>query len=921
MKTRIVMFLAAAIAAVCAQADTWTDPDTGYTWTYRVNGKTAILEGIDGVPSGFVQIPSEVSSGQRKYVVKQIDGITCGGRKMRDRAAITGFNIPDTVEIIGAQAFFYCVSVVEVSLGKNISAMLYTSLGGSPFAYCDSLQRVNVELGNERYVSIDGVVFNKEMTEIVVYPAGKENKEYSVPVGVTMVGQWAFAGAKRLSKVKLPNGLVGIGLSAFSRCPVLEAVDLPATACCFDSYIFYDCPKMADAHGLVILNNVLFSYVDNEGKKVSVDIPSGVEVIAENAFENASITAVTIPSSVRVIEGLSFSNCENLRSLTFSDGLERICHAAFEICPITSVSIPQSVIQIGDYAFGHNQTLKSARVPRHLKERVENTELPYYYNVNGTEHGGWWDDGPVFADGLEEIADLEINYFKSTEPECCIVVFYALGTYLGSQGDRKVKKGSKLLNMPIFSDGSGRTFGGWWTEPEGGSRVTMDTVVTSNMVLYPHWANGVIEDTTYMVAFDANGGTVSLSNCVVEKGVAIGELPTPTWDGFKFLGWYTAKDGGTKVSAKTKVLADVTYYAHWGASSSPTQESGVGFKIYSNVSGSAPSTAASEYNGYLYDEKSGDVKGTIQVKVGKPGKDSAASVKATVVVGTKKVTLKAKDKGKAVIEKDGPTEIELVGGEACEIALGAEGLSGCYGAYQIDGSRNFFSSKDKGEVAVVNDILSKWLGSFMVIWDGGSLSVSIAAKGKVKVSGKLADGKTKVSVSTVLLVGEEWSCVSVAAQKANLAFVLWLSRDGQTIGAEGLGDDVLVGKPGALANGAVFHVDADEFASVFGQTMLPYLPDGVPVSQKGTKWTLPKAGKVVYKNGAVDKSKLGDNPCALKLTYKAKEGTFKGSFKVYTEVKGKPKATTVNVTGFLLNGVGYGTATIKGKGSVAVTIE
>jgi len=424
-----------------------------------------------------------------------------------------------------------------------------------------------------------------------------------------------------------------------------------------------------------------------------------------------------------------------------------------------------------------------------------------------------------------------------------------------------------------------------------------------------------------MVAFDANGGTVSLSNCVVEKGVAIGELPTPTWDGFKFLGWYTAKDGGTKVSAKTKVLADVTYYAHWGASSSPTQESGVGFKIYSNVSGSAPSTAASEYNGYLYDEKSGDVKGTIQVKVGKPGKDSAASVKATVVVGTKKVTLKAKDKGKAVIEKDGPTEIELVGGEACEIALGAEGLSGCYGAYQIDGSRNFFSSKDKGEVAVVNDILSKWLGSFMVIWDGGSLSVSIAAKGKVKVSGKLADGKTKVSVSTVLLVGEEWSCVSVAAQKANLAFVLWLSRDGQTIGAEGLGDDVLVGKPGALANGAVFHVDADEFASVFGQTMLPYLPDGVPVSQKGTKWTLPKAGKVVYKNGAVDKSKLGDNPCALKLTYKAKEGTFKGSFKVYTEVKGKPKATTVNVTGFLLNGVGYGTATIKGKGSVAVTIE
>ena len=345
-------------------------------------------------------------------------------------------------------------------------------------------------------------------------------------------------------------------------------------------------------------------------------------------------------------------------------------------------------------------------------------------------------------------------------------------------------------------------------------------------------------------------------------------------------------------------------------------------ELYEAVEDAAQATAASEYNGYLYDEKNGVVAGTIQVKVGKPGKkDGKASVKATVVVGTKKITLKGADKGKAEIAEDGPTTITLVGGEACEIVLGAEGLSGTYGSYQIDGARNFFSSKDKGEVSAANDILAKWLGSFMVIWDGGSLSVSIAAKGKVKVSGTLANGKTKVSVSTVLLVGEEWSCVSVAAQKANLAFVLWLSHDGQTIEAEGLGDNVLVGLPGTLANGAAFQIDADEFAAVFGQKMLPYLPDGVPVTQKGTKWTLPKAGKVVYKNGAVDEKKLGDNPCGLKLTYKSKDGTFKGSFKVYAEVKGKPKATTVNVTGFLLNGVGYGTATIKGKGSVSVTIE
>jgi len=65
------------------------------------------------------------------------------------------------------------------------------------------------------------------------------------------------------------------------------------------------------------------------------------------------------------------------------------------------------------------------------------------------------------------------------------------------------------------------------------------------------------------------------------------------------------------------------------------------------------------------------------------------------------------------------------------------------------------------------------------------------------------------------------------------------------------------------------------------------------------------------------KSKLGENPSGLKLTYKAKDG----SFKVYTDIGGKAKTTTVNVTGVMVNDVGCGTATIKGKGSVTVMVE
>ena len=273
-----------------------------------------------------------------------------------------------------------------------------------------------------------------------------------------------------------------------------------------------------------------------------------------------------------------------------------------------------------------------------------------------------------------------------------------------------------------------------------------------------------------------------------------------------------------------------------------------------------------------------------------------------------------------MINPDGPTVVALIGGEACTVTLGAAGLSGTYGAYNIDGARNFFASKSGGEAA--NAVLGKWLGVVSVVWEGGSLGVSIAAKGKVKVSGTLASG-TKVSAKSTFLVGEEWCAVPVAAPKANLSFTLWLSRDGRTAIVEGLGDGAIAGKPGTLAANAAFRVSttAALWSSISGTVLADYVPDGFKVASNGGKWALPKAGKVTYKDGAVDTLKLGENPSGLKLSYKAKDGSFKGSFKVYAVDGGKAKATTVNVTGVMVGATGYGTATIKGMGSVAVTIE
>ncbi len=108
----------------------------------------------------------------------------------------------------------------------------------------------------------------------------------------------------------------------------------------------------------------------------------------------------------------------------------------------------------------------------------------------------------------------------------------------------------------------GYTFAGWFTEKDGGTQVTKETVVktVADHTLYAHWTAN-----TYTVKFDANEGTVTSAEQTVTYGSHYGELPTPTREGYTFAGWFTEKDGGTQVTKETvvKTVADHTLYAHW----------------------------------------------------------------------------------------------------------------------------------------------------------------------------------------------------------------------------------------------------------------------------------------------------------------------------------------------------------------------
>ena len=107
----------------------------------------------------------------------------------------------------------------------------------------------------------------------------------------------------------------------------------------------------------------------------------------------------------------------------------------------------------------------------------------------------------------------------------------------------------------------GYEFAGWFTEKDGGTQVTKDTMVTASHTLYAHWTR-----ISYEVKFDANGGIGTCKPINVFHGDAYGKFPPePTRTGYEFAGWYTAEKDGTLVTEDTVVTASHTLYAHWTA--------------------------------------------------------------------------------------------------------------------------------------------------------------------------------------------------------------------------------------------------------------------------------------------------------------------------------------------------------------------
>ena len=425
-----------------------------------------------------------------------------------------------------------------------------------------------------------------------------------------------------------------------------------------------------------------------------------------------------------------------------------------------------------------------------------------------------------------------------------------------------------------------------------------------------------LAQTRFTVAFDANGGEVESAGAEYDLGTYYGVLPVPFRAGYLFDGWYENADlSGAPVTRNTEVIAqDLTLHAKWLRRALWYTDAVFHLE------------GAAQYDGYVIDPAADDaIAGSVQVKAGKPGKDGLSKVTVTVLIaGEKKAAFKASTFDGRVTGS--------VGGRSLSLTLGAGALTGTLGRYAIDGARNVFAAKDADSKLKAAQALKRWQGTYVVAWRGDAgwngLSVEVKAKGAAKVAGTLADG-TKVSASSQLLVGERECALAVSWTKkaASVACLVWFCEDGTVECGNlpgGASARIANAREGAsLISGAAFRLDPDAVAAAFPGLLAELLPDGQAVRMKGTAFDIDKPGKVGLlkdKSGA-DLSKAGTNPSGLALKYTVKNGTFKGSFSAYALSGGKLKKVKVAVSGIVLGGRGYGTASVKKVGSWPVTIE
>ena len=282
------------------KAETITGSEGNVSWTFDSDTGTLTFSGSGKITDSWKDDVTEYKTGGSTVVIN--DGITSiGDWAFEDCDSLTSIAIPDSVTRIEMNAFKNCDSLITITIPDSVESIVTDA-----FYNCNSLTSITVDSNNANYSDIDGILFNKDKTNLICYPEGKKDTSYVIPDSVESIGYEAFYDCDNLTSITIPDSVTSIGDRAFRSCNNLTSITIPDSVTSIGDRAFDYCNNLTiycqsnSTAETYAIDNKIDYVIDDDGPTVKLALDNSYIVVT------ASDSGVGLADEAYSIDGTNW---------------------------------------------------------------------------------------------------------------------------------------------------------------------------------------------------------------------------------------------------------------------------------------------------------------------------------------------------------------------------------------------------------------------------------------------------------------------------------------------------------------------------------------------------------------------------------------------------------------------------------------